>query len=60
MAQRGRPRKNREPLERIMARAARIGRPAPEGADNVGSRRFMTVSTPRNGLERYQNHTTFF
>jgi hypothetical protein len=32
MAQRGRPRKNRDPLERIMARAARIGRPAPEGA----------------------------
>jgi hypothetical protein len=32
MAQRGRPRKNREPLERIMARATRIGRPAPEGS----------------------------
>jgi hypothetical protein len=32
MAQRGRPRKNREPLERIMVRAARIGRSVPEGA----------------------------
>jgi hypothetical protein len=32
MAQRGRPRKNPEPLEPIIVRATRIGRPAPEGA----------------------------
>jgi hypothetical protein len=32
MAQHGRPKKSLEPLERIVMRAARIGRPAPEGA----------------------------
>jgi hypothetical protein len=32
MAPRGRPKKNREPLERTVMRAARIGRPAPKGA----------------------------